>query len=74
MSPKKGQCADLETLGRQVISVLGAEIIQFLLVSCMNPSSQKKDCSAGTLVHTDFLLGLLFNPEDGDIVFLQNIS
>jgi hypothetical protein len=33
----------------------------------MNQSSQKKDCSACSLVHANFLLGLFFNPEDGDI-------
>jgi hypothetical protein len=72
MSPEKGHCSDLETLGRQVIS--HGQRIQFILVSYMNLSSQKKDCSACNLVHADFLHGLFFDPEDGGIMFLQNIS
>jgi hypothetical protein len=74
MSPKNDQCADLETLGRQVVSGLWAENPQFLLVSYINPCCQKKDCSACNLVHADFLSGLLFDCEDGVIVFLQNIT
>jgi hypothetical protein len=46
----------------------------FLLFSYINLSFWQEDWSACYLLHTGFLLGLFFNPEDGGDMFLQNVG
>jgi hypothetical protein len=46
----------------------------FRAVSYANPTFWQADCSACYLLHAGFLLILFFNPEDGGVMFLQNVS
>jgi hypothetical protein len=47
------------------------------LLSCIflyNPKLWEDHCSAYYLLHFDFLLGLLFDPENGGNMFHQNVG
>jgi hypothetical protein len=47
------------------------------VLSCIflyNPKFLQADCSACHLLHSGFLLGLLFDPENGANMFHQNVS